>query len=111
MLINKKDFHTTITVDDNCNGQFFLNLKNQINDFSNKHLIIDFSKLDSIKLDDVLQFFDIAQEKRKQNTSFIIVATGIDVDDIPDEINVVPTLNEALDILEMDAIERDLMGL
>ena len=33
---------------------------------------------------------------------------GIDIDAISEEINIVPTINEALDILQMDAIERDL---
>ena len=33
---------------------------------------------------------------------------GIDIDDIPEELSVVPTFIEALDMLEMDAIERDL---
>ena len=111
MLIDKKDSHIIITPEDNCDQRFFINLKNKIHDFSKEHLIIDFSKLNTIALDDVLQFFDIALEKRKQNTSFIIVATGITIDDIPDEINIVPTLNEAQDVLEMDAMERDLMGL
>lgn len=109
MLIDKKDTYTIITPEDTCDQRFFINLKNKIHDFSDAHLIVDFSILETIKLDDVLQFFDIAQEKRSNNTSFIIVTSGISIDDIPDEINVAPTLNEAQDILEMDAIERDLM--
>lgn len=109
MLVNKKETYTIITPEDNCDQRFFINLKNKIHDFSDEHLIVDFSILETIKLDDVLQFFDIAQEKRENKTSFVIVTSGISIDDIPDEINVVPTLNEAQDILEMDAIERDIM--
>ena len=112
MLIDKKDSHTTITViNENFDQQLVTKLKNLVNDFSKEHLILDFSKLDTINLDTILLFLDIAQEKRNQNTSFIIVANGIDIDDIPDEISIVPTPKEALDVLEMDAIERDLMGL
>jgi hypothetical protein len=51
---------------------------------------------------------DISTAHRENNTSFVIICQGIDIDDIPDEINVTPTFTEALDILEMDAIERDL---
>ena len=40
--------------------------------------------------------------------SFVVICNGIDIDDVPDEINVVPTLQEAEDVLEMEAIERDL---
>jgi len=109
MLIEKKDNHTVITAQDDCDQQFYINVKNKIKGFPKEHIIVDFSKLDSVKLDDVLQFFDIANEKRESQTSFIIVASGISIDDIPDELNVAPTLNEAHDVLEMDAIERDLM--
>ena len=52
---------------------------------------------------------DIANEKRENGTSFVVIVNGIDIDDIQDEINIVPTLTEAIDILEMDIIERDLM--
>ena len=52
---------------------------------------------------------DIATDKRENGTSFVLIVTGINIDDVPDEINVVPTMIEALDTLEMYAIERDLM--
>jgi len=38
----------------------------------------------------------------------VIISKGINIDKIPEELNVVPTFTEATDILEMDAIERDL---
>ena len=51
---------------------------------------------------------ELSTSHRENGTSFVIVCKDIDIDEIPDEINVVPTFTEALDILEMDAIERDL---
>ena len=45
---------------------------------------------------------------RHATVSFVLVVKGIDADDFPDELNIVPTLIEANDILEMDNIERDL---
>ena len=54
-------------------------------------------------------FLNIANDKRENGTSFVLIITGINIDDVPDEINVVPTMIEAFDTLEMDAIERDLM--
>ncbi|HAT63224.1 MAG TPA: ribonuclease Z, partial [Flavobacteriaceae bacterium] len=39
---------------------------------------------------------------------FVIVNNAINPDDIPDEMIVVPTLQEAADIIEMEEIERDL---
>ena len=50
----------------------------------------------------------ISENHRDKNLSFIIIANGIDFDELPDELVVAPTLTEAEDILEMEAIERDL---
>jgi hypothetical protein len=40
--------------------------------------------------------------------SFVMVKPNIDIDDFPETLNIVPTLQEAEDVLEMEAIERDL---
>jgi len=37
-----------------------------------------------------------------------LVCNAIDLDDTPEEIVVVPTLQEAFDIIEMEEMERDL---
>ena len=51
----------------------------------------------------------IAAAKKEQGTSFVIVSETIEVDALEDEmLSVVPTLLEAQDILDMDAMERDL---
>ena len=56
----------------------------------------------------LLLFLKVADEHRNNGMSFVIICNGIDIDEIPDEINVVPTIIEAEDVLEMEAIERDL---
>ena len=38
----------------------------------------------------------------------MLIANSENIDEIPEELNMVPTLIEAQDILEMEAIERDL---
>ena len=111
MQVDKKETYTIIRPEDDCDQRFFSSLKKQIADFSKEHLIIDFSTLGTIEIDDLLQFFDIAIDKRAKHTSFVLVASGLAIDEIPDNLIVTPTLKEAQDILEMDAIERDLMGL
>jgi hypothetical protein len=51
---------------------------------------------------------DISEQKKENGTSFVLVNTEIDVDNFPENFNIVPTLQEAVDILEMEAIEREL---
>ncbi|CAN0606593.1 unnamed protein product, partial [Ectocarpus sp. 12 AP-2014] len=40
--------------------------------------------------------------------SFVLVSDKVSYDDVPEEINLVPTLQEARDVVEMEEIERDL---
>ena len=109
MIIDRKENYTVITPEKDCDQLFFSKLKEKIHTFSKEHLIVDFTKLGTIQIDDVLQFLDIANKKREEKMSFIIIAPNVSIDDIPDELSIAPTFNEALDVLEMDAIERDLM--
>jgi len=53
-------------------------------------------------------FLEAAKIQKINNKSFIVVKNGIDIDKIPELLNITPTLGEAEDILEMEAIERDL---
>lgn len=73
-----------------------------------EHKIIQLSENLNTTVKDLSIFLEIANTQRINGISFVIVCKGIDIDDIPDEINVVPTINEAEDVLEMEAIERDL---
>ena len=50
----------------------------------------------------------ISNQHRHTKHSFVIVSNKIDNDNIPDELVIVPTLQEAYDIIEMEEIEKDL---
>ena len=73
-----------------------------------EQIIIDFSEKINIEIQELLLFLKVSSKHRTNGMSFVIICTGIEIDEIPDKLSVVPTLTEALDILEMDAIERDL---
>ena len=45
---------------------------------------------------------------KAKNKSFVIIKKGLNINDFPETLNIAPTLQEAKDILEMEAIERDL---
>jgi hypothetical protein len=108
MKITKTEKYTTLKPAEETLSKFLKILENNIADFKGEHLILDFSEKINTNLKDLLLFLKISNQHRENGTSFVIVIEGIDIDEIPDEINVVPTFTEAIDILEMDAIERDL---
>ncbi|SFS80600.1 hypothetical protein [Lutibacter maritimus] len=108
MKIKKTASYTHIISTENSVVEFVTNFNEKYSQLSEQHLIIDFSEKINIEIKDLLLFLKTSLKHQTNGFSFVIISNGIDIDDIPDEINVVPTFIEALDILEMDAIERDL---
>ncbi|WP_456442669.1 ribonuclease Z [Psychroserpens sp.] len=76
--------------------------------FKNNNIIINLTTLEKVKRSDIVEFLQISNKHRKAKHSFVIVTNKANLDDSPDEIVVVPTLQEAYDIIEMEDIERDL---
>jgi len=84
-----------------------LNPKSNIQ-LSGKNIIIDLLEFDEFSLEKLSLFSELATIFRKYNNSFVIVNNQINLNEIPDDILVVPSLQEAEDIVEMETIEREL---
>lgn len=94
--------------------------KNDISDFASfiesqipskykgQNVVLNLLKYESLELSELLLFLKVSNFHRKTKHSFVIVNDAISVDDVPYEMIVVPTVNEAGDIIEMEEIERDL---
>lgn len=108
MNIHKTKTYTHLKSVQNSAQEILIEIKNRYYEFKSEHLIVDFSENINITIEELLLFLDLSTGHRENGTSFVIVCKDIDIDEVPDEINVVPTFTEALDILEMDTIERDL---
>lgn len=76
--------------------------------FKNDNVIVNLTSLKPILLEDVIEFLEISNTHRKSKHSFVIVSNTANLDEMPDEIIVVPTVQEAYDIIEMEEMERDL---
>ena len=76
--------------------------------YKGQNVVINLLKYQTLELPQLLQFLKTSNLHRKTKQSFVIVNDAIDVDDVPYEMIVVPTLQEAGDIVEMEEIEKDL---
>ena len=76
--------------------------------FKNDNIIINLTSLGFLSTRDVVEFLQLSNTHRSAKHSFVLVSNTIDFDDIPKELVIVPTLQEAYDIIEMEDIERDL---
>lgn len=101
--------HTTIIRDTEGNSAVFLQkVTDQFNSYKENNIILDISHDDSVDIKAIKSFVDLAKKFKKEKKSFVIVAEGIDFNDVPQVLHVVPTLLEAHDLIEMEEIERDL---
>lgn len=109
MKIDKHENYIVLTDERNNLPKFVSYLERIVPDRYEEHnLVIDLLKYHELNLPDILLFLKLSNYQRSTKHSFVLVNDAIDIDDIPDEIAVVPTLLEAGDIIEMEEIERDL---
>ena len=76
--------------------------------FKNNNIIVNLSTLRTLNIQDILEFLELSNNHRSSKHSFVIVSDKVNLDEVPDEIIVVPTVQEAYDIIEMEDMERDL---
>lgn len=108
MKVDQKG-HTTIIKDTQNNVEAFIGkITNQYHVFQTQNLILDVSHDTSISNTDLAHFKDLAMNHKKAKKSVIIVTDKVDFDKVPNYLNVVPSVLEAHDMIEMDEIERDL---
>jgi hypothetical protein len=108
MKVDQKGNTTTIK-DTQGNVQLFLEkVTHEHHSFKFQNLILDITHDKNVTLKEIKLFSDLSKEHKKGKKSFVLVAEGIDFNAIPTKIIVVPSLQEAHDIIEMEEIERDL---
>ena len=109
MKIEHSENFVIVKKDNNQLENFIISLETKINNqLRDKNMIIDlldFSELTSDLLKLFLKLIVICQ---KSNNSFVIVNNHINLNEVSDEMMVVPTIQEAKDIVEMEIIEREL---
>ncbi len=107
MNITTKENYILIEIQSDFDN-FFDEFNDNFNKFQKNNLIIKFNEdflTDSQKILLLLEHSEIVKSNK---CSFVLVLPSVDIDDFPETFNIVPTLTEAEDIVEMEMIERDL---
>lgn len=108
MFLDKEENSITVFQEGVSFVTFMNNFKASYPEIKNDNLILNLVTLHSLTEKNILDFLEISKAHRANGKSFVLVSDCINYDDVPDEICLVPTLQEARDIIEMEAIERDL---
>ena len=76
--------------------------------FRESNLIIDVLKYKDATLAQIEAFTPLFEAHKECGKSIVIISDTIDFNEVSEQLIVVPTLQEAQDIIEMEEIERDL---
>ena len=108
-MIFDKDGTTTIVFQENISLREFLkNFRDSYANVKNDNIIINLFSFSELTAGDILEFLQISNAHRGLKKSFVLVTNKVSLEEVPEEICVVPTIQEAKDIIEMEEIERDL---
>ncbi|MBA4744626.1 MAG: ribonuclease Z [Muricauda sp.] len=108
-MIFDKDGTTTIVFQEKTTLSGFLeNLNKAYPKLKHDNIVVNLFSFNTLKIADLLEFLDISNTHKGAGRSFVLVTDKLNYDEVPEEISVVPTLQEAKDLIEMEEIERDL---
>jgi len=108
-MILSREGNVAIVLQENISLHVFIdNFKEIYPKIVKDHIIINLFSFSKLNADDVMEFMELSDAHRKSKRSFVLVTDRVSYDEVPDRICVVPTIQEAKDIIEMEEIERDL---
>lgn len=108
MIFDKEDT-TTIVFQENISIKEFLqNLEKEYYKIKYDNIIVNLFSFSRLTAGDILEFLPISNKHREIKKSFVLVTDKVSFEEVPEELCVVPTIQEAKDIIEMEEIERDL---
>ena len=104
MKVSEKNQYTLIKLQESSLIEF----KKRFDEINSNHIIVILSEDFNMNEKNISFFLEVTKIQKTNNKSFVVVKNGIDIDKISELLNITPTLVEAEDILEIEAIERDL---
>lgn len=108
MKIIEKDFYKILKAETNALSDILLFIEKEGESLQNDNLTIDLLELNKLTLEGALRFLPISESYRKNKKSFVLVTDNLHIDELPEELAVVPSLLEAEDLIQMEEIEREL---
>ncbi len=108
MIVEKLDIAIHLKNDEQSFNIFFASFLELITNFKNVNIIVNYSEDKGLETENILLLLPHALNHKNNGMSFVVVVQGADADKIPEDLITVPTLEEAIDVVEMENIERDL---
>ena len=108
MLIERKKTFVLITGEENTFSDFFNAFLKDQKEIEKENIVVQIPETIKATSEDFFSFVNIAEQKKQNGTSFVLINSTLNISDFPDYLNIVPTFQEAEDVIEMETIEREL---
>ena len=105
MIIEQHNSTAIITQDKTSLSEFVKKFSVLHERFKDSDVVFQLKDTAISSLDELVS---ISETHRQSNQSFVVVSTQLNQDDFEDDFTIVPTLQEALDYIEMELMQRDL---
>ncbi|SHG20267.1 hypothetical protein SAMN05444483_10629 [Salegentibacter echinorum] len=109
MKISKKENYTLIEPEDKPVVDFVSSLTKNHKEFAEENVVVNLLAYQNLKKEEILGFLEISNVQHENEKSFVLVSEAIAIDELPEEIILVPSIKEAEDLIQMDEIQRDLL--
>ncbi len=108
MILNQDGNISIITQEKVTLTELVIKIKDGYSKLKSDNIIVNLTSLEKLRLNELLEFLEISNTHKKSKLSFVLVSDKVDINEVPEELTIVPTLQEAYDIIEMEEIERHL---
>lgn len=108
MIFSKTGNTTIITQERATIVELAANIEKKYNNIKNDNIIVNLFSVKEILPSAINDFLLLSKKHKEAKRSFVIVSSKLAYDSAPEELTIVPSIQEAHDIVEMEEIERDL---
>lgn len=108
MKQEEKELYVELVKEEGDLAAFASLVEEKIGELKDRNIVVDLSSEKALQPAQLLRFVNISDTHRQRKKSFVVVTQQVGVDEVPDELILVPTIGEAEDLIQMEEIERDL---
>lgn len=108
MIFDKEGTTTTVFQEKTSLQTFLKNLREAYPKLQHDNIIVNLFSFDILSAGNLLEFLELSNKHKGSGKSFVLVSGKVSYDNVPEEITLVPSIQEAKDLIEMEEIERDL---
>lgn len=108
MKVIQKENYKIIREESGDITEFATYLSQHHEEIEDDNVVVDLLDFREVPTQNLLSFLEFSNLHRRKKKSFVIAVKDFSLDEIPDDLIVVPTLQEAEDIINMEDLEREL---